>query len=486
MRRIALVPLVLALAALVPGTASQAGSPGTWTKLNSTGLSNLHDAGMARTGDGILHLVWTQANAADDTNDDLMHATVAPDGTVSAADAILTNWREIQPEPDIDVLPGGGLIVVFIGTEFASVDDPHDELNAATSDAAGLTWELLPTSIARREVGAYGGSVVSAIAPDGTPFQFADSGLVHRGLDVATPPVEYEPDYPGSTSLLAPGAATDPVTGQMFVVWVAAFEEAVEGPVAQEVDPATGEPASGRMEFPDALTDFNGDDSFVLFNRGMPVVRRAGGGVYSLWGAGYPTIERFRLWKVGEETSTVVGAGRDVDNSYDLASDPTGRLWVVWEEEIGNDPATLHLIVSNEDLTQWTPEAVIKTPLDPSGFVETYGLTIEASGDRVDIVVNSSANDQGLYHTQMAAPPEWSNGDDVLGGTSGADFLFGGGGNDRLSGAGGKDQLFGGGGNDKVNGGPGKDVLNGGKGTDVCIFTKGDKMSGCEKKKRAH
>jgi Ca2+-binding RTX toxin-like protein len=59
------------------------------------------------------------------------------------------------------------------------------------------------------------------------------------------------------------------------------------------------------------------------------------------------------------------------------------------------------------------------------------------------------------------------NGNDTLGGTSGADLLLGQNGDDTLSGAGASDVLCGNNGNDKLSGGTGSDTLDGGPGTDT-------------------
>jgi large repetitive protein len=59
------------------------------------------------------------------------------------------------------------------------------------------------------------------------------------------------------------------------------------------------------------------------------------------------------------------------------------------------------------------------------------------------------------------------NGNDTLGGTSGADLLLGQNGDDTLSGSGASDVLCGNNGNDKLSGGTGSDTLDGGPGTDT-------------------
>jgi VCBS repeat-containing protein len=69
------------------------------------------------------------------------------------------------------------------------------------------------------------------------------------------------------------------------------------------------------------------------------------------------------------------------------------------------------------------------------------------------------------------------NGNDTLGGTSGADLLLGQNGDDTLSGAGASDVLCGVNGNDRLSGGTGPDTFDGGPGTDAATdfnATEGD------------
>ena len=214
-----------------------------------------------------------------------------------------------------------------------------------------------------------------------------------------------------------------------------------------------------------------------------------GGGpsAYVVHPGGYPDEDRVMVWRIGDAAATQVKKDPAIDRHMAISADADGRLWVVWWEDRGESDRVF-ASVSNAEATQWSPAISAASPqvTDP---VAHY-LAALAQTDRIDIVGNvltrpGVANPSGgLFHTQLPAPPEWTSGADTLNGTSGADFLYGGGGKDELSGGGGRDNLYGGAGADKLNGGAGKDLLNGGGGRDTCIFTEGDRLSGCEVKVR--
>src|SRR4051812_34536273 len=53
------VCLALFAVVLVAVPAAHAGAPGKWTQLGDADLANIDEATLARTADGVLHVVWT-------------------------------------------------------------------------------------------------------------------------------------------------------------------------------------------------------------------------------------------------------------------------------------------------------------------------------------------------------------------------------------------------------------------------------------------
>src|SRR6188472_3792982 len=110
LRRLVFVFALLGLA-LVPGTAS-AGGPGSWSRITATNLFNFAEPGLARTSDGVLHVVWHEPVNAQ--SESLMHSAVSPAGAqVGNAVPIQSGWNSINAQPDLTVSPDGSTLRVF-------------------------------------------------------------------------------------------------------------------------------------------------------------------------------------------------------------------------------------------------------------------------------------------------------------------------------------------------------------------------------------
>jgi hypothetical protein len=68
-----LAALIAMFAVLALATSAGAGPRGQWTRLPGT-VINFAEPGLARTGDGALHVVYTRRNG---TKEDLMHREVS-------------------------------------------------------------------------------------------------------------------------------------------------------------------------------------------------------------------------------------------------------------------------------------------------------------------------------------------------------------------------------------------------------------------------
>ena len=465
---------VVVAASSAPATA---GSPGTWSRLSpAPAYANFGQVGLQRTEDGTLHSIWVRPNATTSSNNDLVHTSIAPGGAVGTTTSIVENVNFIWPVVDL-VADGDQLRAFWYETA--------NGLQTSTS-ADGLTWtpaaEVLPN----------GGDVGAAMA-GGSPYQtFTGGGIgvvVHPGLDPNTPHSSNYQSQLGGGDAYNPDLATDLTDGSLWIGWYSTASDPTDsskcrcGVYVQEVDLATGSPVGTPMRMPRSASEFNGGEVSVNHGVRTPMVSRLGGGVYVAYTSGYPDTNKMIVWRIGDPDSyTVASVQQGWFKAPAIASAPGGRLWVVWAGSDGK----IYASASNTAGTAWTPAVSAAAP-GSAALASPYNLAADGTDTGVDVVANYPiTNGVAYFHTQFRTPLEWTSGDDTLTGTSSADFIYGGPGNDILKGAGGRDDVYGGKGNDKLNGGPGKDKLNGGKGTDVCIFTKGDKMSGCEKKKRAH
>src|SRR3954451_15073266 len=94
--------LALFAALLLAAPAANAGGPGQWTRLGDENLANIDQAALARTPDGVLHVVWTIPAASNDT---LVHAAVAANGSAAAPNVIQSGWAAISSVPDVLATP---------------------------------------------------------------------------------------------------------------------------------------------------------------------------------------------------------------------------------------------------------------------------------------------------------------------------------------------------------------------------------------------
>src|SRR5262245_65851219 len=96
-----LAALVVVLAAA--GSAA-GGPPGSWTRLPGT-VVNFAEPGLARTSDGVLHVVYTRKAG---TKSELAHATVSAGGNVGSTAVALGGWASMS-HPDLLRMPDGSL-----------------------------------------------------------------------------------------------------------------------------------------------------------------------------------------------------------------------------------------------------------------------------------------------------------------------------------------------------------------------------------------
>ena len=480
-----LLSCLLALSSIALGLGPAAGGgPGTWSEVTTHTGSGIDELGLARAVDGTLHIAWV-VHGSGSTGDSLMHSSMSPTGDVSVGTPIVQGWNRVDGTPELLVLPDGSLRVFFGGTETTNPGEQNTNLNTATSPD-GSTWTVQPTNVAQGS-GQFGGPVGATVTPDGTFFQASGSTFVHRGLDPNTPNFDYQTPLGGCCGYGA-DLVTDTATGQVFLGWYSAFTDS-QGVFVQEVAQSSGAPQGPPLQMPGSVDQFNGAPVSNNPLSRVAIVARRGGGIYVAFATGYPTLDTVRVWKVGDPTSAVVARASDLINQVALAPAPDGRMWVLWARSNGGRPRVFGSI-SDSAVSAWSPAESILTPTEPGGLArQLYQIEADAQVKKVDVFVSMSVNTSSIttfLHTQFVTPLEWTAGNDTLSGTATSDLIFGGPGNDKLSGRGGRDDLYGGTGNDVLNGGPGKDKLIGGKGTDTCIFTTGDKLSGCERARRNH
>ena len=468
------VIVVVLVGALLSGSSAGAAT-NQWSRIGPSKV-NFAQPGLARTADGILHMVWVTDNDSG-TGEDINWIPIDTQGDPGVTSPVQAGWNYINPVPDLILAPDGSLRALWGGQR--SLDPAETNIagaQTATAPASGTPWMLQIGIIAVGD--GFGGAMMGTYASDGTPFLISERAFVHRGLDPNTPNFDY---HSAGTEAYGANIATDDATGEIWTVWYSGTTNN-HGVFAREADPATGAPAAPETLMPGSVSMFNGDDYSLNPIARMPLVARPGGGVYTVYGAGYPTVEKILLWKMGEATSETVHRGSNLDEAVALAAGPDGRLWALWVDQSGSRPK-IQFATSDENVGSWAGPFAVQLPRAAGDFVSLYEIDADAVFTSIDVLVNLSDGtdpNTSFWHIRLPESPEWTDGSDTLNGTASADFLFGGGGGDTLNGKGGADQLLGGDGGDRLDGGAGKDTLNGGKGKDTCFVTKGDRTKSCE------
>jgi hypothetical protein len=376
---LAAVPIALVLAP----SAQAAG----WQRVTAPDGANSDQVGLLRTPDGTLHVAWRHDNGS---LEDLLHTTIGPGGKLGATTPIVTGWANVQ-NPALVSVPGG--IRAFWGAlRSTDTNDPIDTIATALSPNGGASWALHPTGVVSDEAQAYGSPTAAAVLPNGTPLQtwYGTLGVwVHAGL-APTPGSNHDLQGPlgsyGYNANIAVGA-----DGQPVVAW---FSNATNhlGVHAQGVT-AGGAPLGSPLNMP-------GTSNMQVGQSGrIPIAARAGGGVYVATGAGYPSLNRVRVWRVGAPSSTVVGKASG-GASATVAADADGRVWVAWEDDRGADPR-VYARRSNRSATAWGATVDVGRPKGAAG---AYHLDASAIGSSLDVLTSfalGSGSPLATYHRRV-------------------------------------------------------------------------------------
>jgi hypothetical protein len=365
------------VAVLALASAAGAGPRGHWTRLPGT-VVNFAEPGLARTSDGVLHVVYTRK---DGTKEDLVHLPVSPRGAVGAATVALEGWAAMS-HPDLLRMPDDSLRVFFGGIRSTNPGETNNALNTATAPEAGKPWTLKPGKAAQATY-AYATTAAGAgLAKDGTPISTwsAEPGLgFHYGVNPSAPDGTIAQS---ACCLYGPDIGVDAESGQ---AWVAFFsnESATPGVFVNAIGPDG--PQGGRRLAPGSLT---GKDFLLPSNR-APITGRIGAsGVFLVYGRGYPTTKTIAVWRVNTAKPQIV-VKADGMKHVNVAAAPEGRLWLMWERG-----GTIYAARTNHAATKVGPLSTLKPP----GGGTVYELDGEGSAGPLDLIANDG---HALWHQQV-------------------------------------------------------------------------------------
>jgi hypothetical protein len=374
--------VVLTAVALLAVTSSAgAGPPGQWTRLPGT-VINFAEPGVARTSDGVLHVVYTRRNG---TKEELVHVEVSAGGKVGPGAVALGGWASMS-HPDLLRMPDGTLRAFFGGIRTTNPGETNNTMNTATAPASGSPWTLTPGNVVQSTSAYATGVAGAALAKNGTPISTWSTtpGLgYHYGVNPADP----DRTIPQSgCCLYTPDVAVDAGSGQ---AWVGFHSNENAGPGLYVNAIGPGGPQGGRKLAPGSV---DGKSSIYPGNRTSITGRIGAGGVYLFFGQGYPTFKTLALWKV-DTARPHLTIKADGDEHANIAAAPDGRLWLMWEQN-----GTIYAARTNKSATKVGASNAIRPP---SGAT-IYRLNGEGSTGPLDLIANLQAGGgQALWHQQV-------------------------------------------------------------------------------------
>ena len=387
-----------AIAALLILAAVSAGPPGEWTRVTEPTGRNIDEPGVARTGDGTLHVVALE-RGADPALASLAHYALDAAGRpVGARTAVLDGWRSLS-NPWL-MVDGDSLRVLVSGVRGSAPGDPFDgAIYTHTASLDGSEWVLHDASVSRaKSTGAPG----AARSKDGVVVAWASaSGLFfHQGADGSG-----DDQRIATTGCCTydPAVATDAATGETVLGWYSNITRA-HGRYTT-VLPGAGAPqfAPGSATA-DRASSLSHNQRFALSARlGAP-------GVYAAYCAGYPTCAEVSLWRHGAaEALTVARPGNT--RAVAIGPGPEGRLWVMWQ-----DGTRLRATRTNRAATRVGPVATVAPP---TGAQTVWKVNGDGATGPLDLLATVGAPEGiAVWHTRVlpilavsASPTGFTAGD---------------------------------------------------------------------------
>jgi hypothetical protein len=359
-----------AVAVLIAACAAPSASAAPWKRVTTPDGASTDQVGLARTGDGVLHLAWSHPTGPN--TEDLLHTVISRAGRIGATNPIQTGWTGFTNAAL--VVEPAGLRAFWGGFRTTDTNDPQRETNTALSPDGGASWALQPGPVNPGGAQSYASDTAATVRADGTTLQAFAGTLgtwVHMGLSPATPNWNYTP---GEQYGYDPNLATD-ANNRTVMAWYSNASGHL-GVIARDVN-ADGSPGAGPLTMPGTS-----DMQVGMLGR-TPLAARAGGGLYVAYPTGFPTAGRIRVWRVGAGNAPVVGRVASGSPAVAIAATSDTRLWVLWTKGFG-DPDVLARR-SNKGATKFG--AVVNAG-HPRDAAQAYKLDASAAGGALDVLGN--------------------------------------------------------------------------------------------------
>jgi hypothetical protein len=383
------------LALLALASPAAAGPPGSWTQVTNFSVQgkNTDDVSLARTGDGVLHILW-----AESTGKTLFNTRLSSDAqSVLGTSTVFQYGGSLNNSVVLLPAPGGSLRAFFAGL-FAA-DQSHDGGMSTATSTNGVSWTVQGT-LASEADGANEASPVYAAAGlggttfnNGTPLSiWGDSSPGASGYHVGTSPGTPDVRFGGTAAgTVDPEAATDSETGQVVIGW----NDIDTGSVM--VAPVQ---ASQNPWFPPGAATSPPGANAIDTQHPLGMTGRSGGaaGVYVAYLRGGNPPANPAVWRFGANSATTL-SNADA-RLAGVTAGPDGRLWAFWKEEDNS----LHARRSATDAATWGADTEINPPPGTSTVWNLKGEGSAASCGGLDLVALVTANGGTANHQQRVLP----------------------------------------------------------------------------------
>jgi hypothetical protein len=343
------IALALAATALAVGVARATPAGSGWSRISGPTQAG-NQLGLARTSDGVLHVIWNRGNSPTS----IFETRLSASGKVAGTSTVATGWQGNN---------GLGLLVMSDKTLrlFAA---GAGGINTFTAPAVGGSWS--PQSGA-----SWGGAIAESayvigatLTKDGQPVTAWRGNAAEGAPPGSVPQAGYE------GGMVESYLATDAASGA--VVLSGATNAGQGGVYAQRILPSPGP----RVVLPPLGKEW-----------GIGVIGRLGApGVYVAYADG----KAARLYRYGGGSKTLA---KGPYWSATVCAGPAGRLWVAWGDSAGNVSATR----SNRAATAFEPVQKLKLPGAALTFVQCEG-----SAGPADLFASAQANG-GFWHAHVLA-----------------------------------------------------------------------------------
>jgi len=359
----------------------------TWTRISANTGEASASAGMLRTADGRLHVVWQSNDHANGFS--LHYSTLGTRAKLVNTGRFLSSWAALTTYPRLVPGPGGGIRLVFTGANGIN-GSPFNlsTMYSATSGPGGATWTLTPGSMSQSKLVPLTDDA-AVNESNGTPVAGWSAGAAfafHVGVDPTTPATA--PDRSVGTgaggNVVGPTMARDKA-GKIWAGWFDGSFKADQGYYVDQILPS----AKARVKAP-------GSGGNTANNQPLEAVAftaRVGGGLYLAYCVPTKTVPcaHIALWRNGSAKARVVpGSATGHASHVAIAAGPSGHLSIAWYDSGLNK---IRVVRTNAAATGFGSARTISAPPSTIAF---DGLQLQGSKGPLDVIALTLQNKTGV------------------------------------------------------------------------------------------